>query len=429
MRLLQGQPLKFTLKFVFLCFLLVLPQTVNTILVKNYRKPNLALAKTEKNLVNIYFFYGDGCPHCAKEEKFFETLIKEYPNIQIHFFEVWGNRKNSSLLKEATTLLNAKLSGVPVTIIGENYIVGFQNSATTGETIKDYINYCSINECEDIGKALNVTRGDKILKGQNKSQSPWYENNNGVPKDIQAPLIGKIDLTKLSLPAIAVVLGTLDGFNPCAMWVLLFLISLLIGMPNKSKRWILGLTFLFASGFVYFLFMAAWLNILLFVGFIAAIRLGVGLFAVIAGTISIRKYIQGKTGCEIPQKERRKIIFEKLKLYTQNKNLVLSIIGVVGLAFAVNLIELFCSAGFPAIFTQILALNKLATIQYYLYILLYITFFVLDDILVFIIAMKTLEIKAVSTKYTKYSNLIGGILMLIIGTLLIIKPEVLYFNF
>lgn len=408
------QKLTSLLKFFLWCFLL-------SALYKT------SFAETKNKEVNIYFFYGDGCPHCAKEERFFNKLIDEYPDVKIHFFEVWGNKENANLLKTIGSMLNARINGVPFTVIGENYIIGFQNENTTGEQIKDYINLCLSAQCKDLGKFIDLTKSDKIIKGEKKA--PPQDTYTNVPKHISAPLLGKIDLTKLSLPAIAAVIGTLDGFNPCAMWVLLFLISLLINEPNKSRRWVLGLAFILASGLVYFLFMSAWLNILLFVGFISIVRNGVGLFAISAGIINVKNYIKGKSGCEAPQKQKRKIVFEKLKLYAQNKSLIASLIGIVGLAFAVNLIELFCSAGFPAIFTQILTLNKLTTIQYYFYIIIYIIFFMLDDLIVFTAAMKALEIKAISTKYTKYSNLIGGILMIAIGALLIIKPQYLYFNF
>ena len=104
-------------------------------------------------------------------------------------------------------------------------------------------------------------------------------------------------------------------------------------------------------------------------------------------------------------------------------------VGIIGLAASVNLIELACSSGLPLVYTQILALNDLSKLQYLIYILIYIFFFLIDDIIIFAIAMKTLEISGISTKYTKYSHLIGGIIMLIISLLMAFKPEWLMFNF
>lgn len=419
--------------------------------------PNTLAQEIANKKVNLYFFWGNGCPHCEKESKFLTKLEREIPNITVKRYEVWGNSKNRELFIQMGKILNADVRGVPFIVIGEKHIIGYYNDATTGEQIRQYIDYCLTNTCTDVMDLLNPTpaptpkdsepstspsptpqvtpKNDPAtpvsvpLPTDPKKSDPWKDAPISLPKEVNVPIVGKVNLTTLSLPIIAVILGTLDGFNPCAMWVLLFLISLLINLPDKNRRWLLGISFLLASGLVYFFFMATWLNILLFVGFIAWVRIGIALFAIIAGSFSLNKFLKHKTGCKVTNTESRKKTFEKLRKYTYDKNLLTAMLGIIGLAFAVNLVELLCSAGFPAIFTQILALNSLVGLQYYLYIGLYILFFMLDDLLIFFIAMRTLEVTGISTKYSKYSNLIGGLLMLIIGLLLIFKPNILMFNF
>lgn len=122
-------------------------------------------------------------------------------------------------------------------------------------------------------------------------------------------------------------------------------------------------------------------------------------------------------------------MFARIKKFTHEKSFVIAILGVMFLAISVNLIELACSAGLPVIFTQVLAMNDLSTLEYWIYIFIYIFFFMIDDLIVFAIAVKTMELTGITTKYTKYSHLIGGLLMFIIGILLIVKPEWLMFNF
>ena len=131
------------------------------------------------------------------------------------------------------------------------------------------------------------------------------------------------------------------------------------------------------------------------------------------------------------QKERLSAIWLGKKIYQteDEKSFVIAILGVMFLAISVNLIELACSAGLPVIFTQVLAMNDLSTLEYWIYIFIYIFFFMIDDLIVFAIAVKTMELTGITTKYTKYSHLIGGLLMFIIGILLIVKPEWLMFNF
>jgi hypothetical protein len=200
------------------------------------------------------------------------------------------------------------------------------------------------------------------------------------------------------------------------MWVLLFLISLLLGMKDKKRRWILGITFIVASAFVYFLFMAAWLNLILFIGFIIWVRIAIGLVAIGGGGYNLREFfINKESGCKVTGDEKRRAIFEKLKNITQQKQFLLALSGIILLAFAVNLVELICSAGLPVIFTQILTLSNLPPWQYYAYMLLYIFIFMIDDLFVFFTAMITLEVTGISTKYTRASHLIGGVLMIIIG--------------
>jgi hypothetical protein len=223
-------------------------------------------------------------------------------------------------------------------------------------------------------------------------------------------------------------LGALDGFNPCAMWALLFLISLLIGMENKKRMWIFGSTFIIASAFVYFLFMAAWLNLLLFIGFIFWIRVIIGLVALGGGAYNLKEYFSNPAGvCKVTGGEKRQKFFERLKNIVYRKNFYIALGGIIILAFAVNLVELICSAGLPVIFTQVLALSDLSIWQYYFYMLLYILIFMLDDLIVFFLAMATLQVTGITSKYSRISHLVGGTLMLIIGLLLIFKPELLMF--
>ena len=193
--------------------------------------------------------------------------------------------------------------------------------------------------------------------------------------------------------------------------------------------WILGLTFIAASAFVYFLFMAAWLNFFLFFGFIVWVRILVGLVALYFGYRNIKSYFDDKAGgCEVTKDEKRIKTLQKIKDITQKENLVPALAGIILLAFAINLIEAVCSAGLPAIYTQILTMNDLSTTQYYLHIIFYQIIFMLDDMTVFVIAMVTLNSIGIESKYARWSKVIGGVIMLLIGLLLILKPELLLFG-
>lgn len=385
--------------------------------------PTLVSAKE----VNLYLFHGDGCPHCAKEREYLKEIEKEYDDVNIHLYEVWYDTDNQELMAKVKKELNSSTNYVPLTIIGDKYTVGFNDN--TKLMIKNNIEKCLKEDCEDVvgnvlaGKTANETTIKKEVK------EPKKDKEDSI-KDL--PILGKVDVKKVSLPIMAAVIGLVDGFNPCAMWVLVFLISMLLGTKDRKKMWILGLTFLFASAFIYLLFMVAWLNVAIKMNTVIWLRITIAIIAIIAAFINLKSFyksLKKDTGCEVVDSKKRKNIIEKIKKFTLEKSLILGLLGVMTLAVSVNFIELACSAGLPLLFTQILALNNLSKLSYMIYILIYIFFFLMDDIIVFVIAMFTLKITGISNKYSKYSHLIGGIIMLLIGLLMIIKPEWLMLNF
>lgn len=332
-------------------------------------------------------------------------------------------------MQKITSKLDIKSSGVSLLIIGDEEFVGYAEGITDQE-IESRIKYCTNNTCSD--SVADIVNSDKTATEINAEQESKPTTDTAkVEKIIILPIIGKINTADFSLAALAVIIGTIDGFNPCSMWVLMFLISLLLDMQSRRQMWALGGTFIVASSVVYFLFMVAWLQIILFLGFITWVRTAIGLLAVGIGGYHLYDYVKNRKkgiSCKVTGNEKRKLVFDKLKSIAHQNSLWMALGGIILLAFAVNLVELVCSAGFPAIFTQVLSLSNLPTWQYYAYILLYIFFFMLDDIIVFTIAMFTLKITGISTKYAKISKVVGGILMLIIGIILIFKPELLIFG-
>lgn len=381
-------------------------------------------ANNNKKEITIYFFHGDGCPHCAEEEKYLETIKDKYSNINIVYYEVWYNEDNASFMTELKEELDIDGNGVPFTIIGSTPTTGF--SEVTKDRLNRIINYYLENDYVDVvDQVKNGTYVDKV-------EDKFQEEENKTDKDtiISVPLIGKVNLKDFSIPSAAMLVGFVDGFNPCAMWVLLFLISMLLTMKDRKRMWTLGLSFLFTSGFVYMLIMLFWYKVSINITTSIFIRNIIAVFAIVAAVFNIRKFFISKdSGCTVTNDKKRRNILEKIKKFTHEKNFLLAICGVVGLAISVNIVELACSLGLPLIFTQLLAINNVDGFMAFIYTLIYILFFLIDDIIVFVIAMKTMKVTAISTKYNKYSHLIGGIIMLIIGVLLLIKPEWLMFNF
>ncbi|MBQ1496398.1 MAG: hypothetical protein IIZ40_03535 [Bacilli bacterium] len=376
--------------------------------------------------LKIYLFYGDGCPHCADEEKFFESYLENNKDIKLVKYEVWHSKDNQELFKKVQDKLNNHANGVPYLIIGKDVVVGYMEDVTNyqiEDTIKEYRSSKKKYDVIDELNKKNKTKETKINKIKKKTKKEEY---------FYLPVFGKVKSNEVSLPLLSVVLGFIDGFNPCAMWILLFLITMLINTKDRKKMWILGLTFIITSGLVYLMFMLTWLNLAMFISKAELIRILVALVSFIIGFINLKKYYEStkkEDGCDVVDKKNRKEIINRITNIMNEKSLIVAIIGIIILAASVNIIELMCSVSIPLLFTQILAMNNLNIGSYALYMFIYIFFFLIDDIVIFTIAMITHKVTGISTKYNKYSHLIAGIIILLIGLLLLINPSILMFNF
>jgi len=379
-----------------------------------------------KEKTTLYIFHGNGCPHCAEEIKFLDSIESKYKDLEIVKYEVWYNEENADLLKKVEEAFDIERPGVPTTVIGDVMIQGY--GSNTGEKIERVIKFYKENDYTD---QIQRIKDGTFNKDDLKDDFDKQEKETDESMTIKVPLLGKTNLKKVSLISSAVIIGLIDGFNPCAMWILLFLISVLIGMKNRKRMWALGLTFLITSALVYMLIMLSWIQIAVKITAIIWVRNIIALVALIGAIVNIRSYIKSRksSGCEVVNDKRRKNIFNKIKKFTSEKSFILALIGVMGLAISVNLVELACSAGLPLVFTELLALNNVSSSMRFIYTIVYILFFLIDDLIVFFIAMFTMKITGISSKYNKYSHLLGGIIMLLIGLLLIFKPEWLMFQF
>lgn len=387
--------------------------------------------KAEEHDVNFYLFYGRECPHCEELMEWLDVYMSENKNINLYKYEVWHSDENANKFLSVCDVLDTESASVPFLVIGEDYIVGFSSLSTPEDINRLFKKYEQETYRDKVGETLGVVKKSnekektdlkKEIKEQNKEQN----------KKFDVPILGEIDAKDVSLPFLAVVLGFVDGFNPCALWVLIFLITMLLEMKDRKKMWALGITFLVTSALVYTLFMVSWLSFALFMGKVNIIKILVGTFAVIFGVYNILRFIKSfnkDTGCDVVNDSKRKKIINKIKSIVHEKSFFVALLGVIVLAFSVNLIELMCSLGLPVVYTEVLSMNNLTIAQYAICIFIYILFYLLDDLIIFIIAMKTLKIKAISNKYLKYSHLIGGLIMLALGILMIYKPEWLMLNF
>ena len=345
----------------------------------------------------VHFFYITGCPHCEEQKPFNEKLENTYLiNITSHDAATpQGNALLHQMLEERGIEYEP---GFPITIFGNQVFGDWESEETTGRAIEEALQQCLAGDCPAPPSEENGDDGGKII----------------------LPIFGEIDLADYSLPALAVILGLVDGFNPCAMWVLVYLISVIATLRDRRRIWLIVGSFVLASGVLYFLFMTAWFNVFLLLGYVKAVTIVIGLVALGGGILQVREVVEtrGAIVCKVTDEESRKKTMTRVQRIVSSPVTLGTIAGIVVLAFAVNSIEFVCSAAIPAVFTRVLSLASLTTFQYYGYILLYVLFFMLDDLIIFGSAAIALT-SSVGDRYVKYFRPVAATILIILGVLLL----------
>lgn len=329
----------------------------------------------------LHVFISPDCPHCHEAIAF----LKQRRTIDFVLHDV-SKPSSEALFKKVVKHYGIEDPAVPLFVHGSRYVIGFESALTTGSEILALLS-------------------DQASVGRRAAESK-----------IVIPLIGEIDPTHHSLLALTALMGLSDGFNPCAMWVLIYLISLIVNLQDRRKIWWLVGTFVFASGVLYFLFMTAWLNTFLFIGYIRPLTQLIALTAIGFGLDHLigLAATRGEVVCDVGDFEQRQRTMRWGRAIVAAPVGIASLLMVIALAFAVNAIEFICSAALPAIYTHLLALTDLPIALHYAYIGLYVVFFMLDDLIIFALAAFAVQ-KLVNTRYAAISRTIGGLILMGLG--------------
>lgn len=339
-------------------------------------------------------FVRAGCPHCETAKAFLRNLQRERPSLQIALYELTEDVAARDRLMALATDRGITGLGVPAFLVGDELIIGFHSAETTGLAIREKL--------------------DRL----------WPAPSSTAPEGIQTDWFGVLRVQELGLPLFTIAIGLLDGFNPCAMWVLLFLLSMLVTLRDRTKMALIAGTFVLVSGLVYFAFMAAWLNLLLFIGFSRAVQVLLGGVALLIGAVNVKDFFALHRGpsLSIPASAKPGL-YARVRAIIQAEHLTASLAAVVVLAGLVNVIELLCTAGFPALYTQILALHHLPVWKYYGYLGLYNLAYIFDDGLMVSLAVITLSRRKLQERAGRWLKLASGAVMTCLGLVLLLKPH------
>jgi thiol-disulfide isomerase/thioredoxin len=355
---------------------------------------SLAQAQVDAPKLEVNFFYSETCPHCKAENAFLDKIAPNYPGIGINRY-LNTDKDHRQLLIDSLKKHNAEnyLGLVPLTFVGENFIPGFDNENGIGKQIEDSIK-------RQIGNTLP-------------------EENNDKDK-INLPIIGEVDLNKYSLLMQAIILGFFDGFNVCSLGALILILGLVLILKSRGKILLFGGLYILVTALVYGLLIFLWYQLFYYLGpLISIMNVFVGILGIAGAVYFFRQFLKSRKVDLTCDTQTNKIVArhsEKIqKAFQESGKIWGLIIGVFIFAAVITIVEFPCSAVVPVLFSGIMAHAGISLVSYILHLIVYLFFYMLDEIVVFLVAVFTMNIKIASSKVMTWLSLIEAIILFGLG--------------
>ena len=401
-----------------------------------------------ENLVHIYLFYGEGCPHCAQAQPFFKGLADQYDGVILKTFEVYYNEENQQIFTDIAQKYGVEQMVVPMFFIGPYYLPGY--SEEYDDAIEAVVVQCLQEGCIDAGEDIAGLLADPsptvtpqsqktptptpTLPATKTDQSPLPTNQPTVQPQtlsqshqLHIPLFGTIDLDMQSTVLSTALIAFMDSFNPCSLWVLSMLMALTIHTGSRKKVLIIGLVFLTVTSVIYALFIAGLFSVLKFASLLGWVQIAVGLIALFIGLVNIKDYFWYKEGLTFTiAEEKKKGIFKSMRRVIDASQSFWGLMGAtVLLAAGVSMVEFSCTAGLPVVWVNLLNGQNISGISFLLLLLLYMLVYQIETLLIFSTAVISLKASRVQEKQGRVLKLIGGMLMLTLSVVMIVKPALM----
>lgn len=352
--------------------------------------------------VQLYFFWSLTCPHCLEARPFVESIPAQRPWVSLQEMELTRHPEHARMYQEMAAQLNQEAVSVPALLFCGEMHLGWDKVETTGVEILQRLDACQ----------------ERIVAGGTMPDARAEKEKMSVP------VLGEIDHRHMSLPLLTITIAALDAFNPCAFFVLLFLLSLLAHQKSKKRMLAIGVVFVLVSGLMYFAFMAAWLNLFQLLGNLAWVTIAAGALAVFAGAVNIKDFFAFERGLSLSIPESRKPdIYRRARALISAENLPAMVAATVFLAIAANFYELLCTAGFPMVYTRLLTLSGQTEGMRYFYLALYNLVYVIPLAIIVLAFVRSMGSRKLSEREGRLLKLLSGSMMLELGALLLIAPE------
>jgi cytochrome c biogenesis protein CcdA/glutaredoxin len=344
--------------------------------------------------VVLTLFWGDGCPHCAAEEEWLEGAVETYPQLTVRRYEVWHDESNRVLLEETAAEMGFNPVAVPVTIIGERHWIGWTDA------IRDEI--------------------DAVIDGR----APATEASGEKDSRVDVPFVGDVEVSSDSLVVSTLVIGFVDGVNPCSLWVISVLLAIVVRTGSRRRVAAIGGTFLLVTATMYAVYMAGIYSAMGVLGHLGAIQVIVALVAGVFAVVSIKDYFAFKKGLSFTIPDSSKPgIYRRMRAAAGREELLPALAATVVLAAGVSLLETPCTAGFPVLWTGLLEAHGVGFAEAAFLFTLYMIPFLIDELVIFGLAVGTMRVAKMQEKHGRLLKLVGGTMMLALAVTVLVDPS------
>jgi hypothetical protein len=439
-----------------------------------------------REILQIEVFMRHGCPRCARARNFLDHFSNRYRGLTVTYRDIVYDSQARADMNRLVARHRTSAASVPVFHLCDRLIIGYSNASSTQSrletTLRRWTKVCAAKTDQtsahdstpivfrtplhavirkaslwwpigavtmleassgtghsdlvddmDLDDEFTLPLPDDTSKADLDEGPPAMDDSSNdtleavdVNQAVKLPLFGELSARRVGLPALTIAVGLVDGFNPCAMWVLLFLLSLLVNLKDRRRILVIAGTFILVSGLAYFAFMAAWLNVFIFVGYLRPIQIALGVIAIAIGSVHIKDFFAFHRGFSLSIPEAAKPgIYARTRRIITAENIAGALAGATILAVMVNVVELLCTAGLPALYTEILTMHELPMWQNYAYLALYNICYMLDDTLMVAVVVVSLSKRKLQEEQGRWLKLVSGAVIAVLGAIMIVNPELL----
>lgn len=416
-------------------------------------------------LLTMHVYTRSTCPRCQQAKRYLKQLQNRWPGIRITIHEITTDTAARKMWDELSRR-HRVIPGLPSIHFAGKFLVGYNGDAVTGRQIEEIVREAA--DGSDVSKPVILSRRPpgpgtvhaslfSVIGFQKQEESspsgdpiPLPDESDDIPMPVDSalptgvdineeadsvdgvidlPFFGKLRVADIGMPAFTFLVGLVDGFNPCAMWVLVFLLSVLVNVKDRRRMILIAGTFVLVSGLAYFTFMAAWLNVFMLVGVARPVQISLGVVAMLIGAVNVKDFFAFGKGFSFSIPDSQKPgIYARTRKIVNAKYLTAALWGAVALAIMVNIVELLCTAGLPALYSQVLTMQQLPPWANYAYLVLYNVAYMLDDTIMLTVVVVTLSRSRLQEQHGRWLKLLSGAVILLLGAAMVFRPDWLQFE-